>query len=126
MTRIDHSEEAGFTLIEVLVALVLAGLGMALLFAASGSGIGNSSAADRQIEAVSLAQSRLSQIGRTMPLKKGDYDGREEGGFSWHAHIGVPASHGNTALFPITVTESWRDGLRQRALSVYSERVGAQ
>jgi type II secretion system protein I len=124
MRRVDH-KSAGFTLIEVLVALAIAGLGMALLLAATGAGIDNSTEAARHVQATSLAQSRLAQVGRTLPLKNGEYDGEEGNGFRWHVHVGAPAVHGTAALYPVTVTESWKNGMRQKRLSLYSERVAS-
>ena len=115
---------AGFTLIEVVVALAIAGLGVALLVAATGSGIDNSSAGVRRVQAVSLAQSRLAQVGRTLPLRFGDYSGDEEGGFRWQVHVGPAAAHGAMALYPVTVTEAWQNGRRQNTQSLYSERMG--
>jgi len=121
---------SGFTLIEVLVALAIAGLGLALLVAATGAGLESGNAAARHIQAAGQAQSRLAQVGLTLPLKKGDYFGDEAGGFHWRVHVGDPISHASAGggaawtLYPITVTESWNDGSEQKRLSLYSERLG--
>jgi prepilin-type N-terminal cleavage/methylation domain-containing protein len=127
------STSSGFTLIEVLVALAIAGLGLALLFAATGAGLESSTAAARHIQAAGQAQSRLAQVGLTLPLKKGEYFGDEIGGFHWRVHIGDAISHTSAGtgaaamlLYPVTVTESWREGAEQKRLSLYSERVGRQ
>ena len=129
MARIDRT--SGFTLIEVLVALVIAALGLALLVAATGSGLENVSAADRTIQGVSLGQSRLAMVGRSLPLRRGDYAGDDGGGFRWHVHIGDPFSRPAAgpqspalALYPVTVSESWQSGVQQKRLSLYSERLG--
>ena len=133
MARLEPPAAAsGFTLIEVLVALAIAGLGLALLVAATGAGLESSAAAARHVQAVAQAQSRLTQVGLTLPLKKGDYSGEEVGGFQWRVHIGEPVSHAAAAvgaimaLYPLTVTESWREGGRQRSASLYSERADRQ
>ena len=124
---------SGFTLIEVVVALAIAGLGLALLVAATGAGLESSTVAARHIQAASQAQSRLAQVGLTLPLKKGEYLGDDVGGFHWRVHIGDSISHASAdggatalALYPVTVTESWREGVEQKRLSLYSERVGQQ
>jgi general secretion pathway protein I len=122
------SASSGFTLIEVLVALAIAGLGLGLLVAATGSGLESSTAAARYLQATSQAQSRLAQIGLTLPLKKGDYFGDEGGGFRWRVHIAESISHPSSGvevvLYPVTVTESWKNGRQEKSLSLYSERVG--
>jgi general secretion pathway protein I len=131
MARRDFSSgpaSAGFTLIEVLVALAIAALGLALLVAATGSGLQSATVADQYIKATGQAQSRLAQVGRTIPLRKGDYSGAEENGFHWRVQIAAPMSPPGagprTALYPVTVTESWPNGARQTRVSFYSERVG--
>jgi general secretion pathway protein I len=131
MPRIEQSASptCGFTLIEVVVALAIAGLGLALLVAATGSGLESSSAAGRATLATSHAQSRLAQVGLTLPLKKGDYGGDEGNGFRWRVHIAAPLAEGRVgdiavALYPVTVTEIWQNGAQQKAFSLYSERAG--
>ena len=131
MAHTEKNKTGGFTLIEVLVALAIAALGLALLFAATGSGLESVAAADRYMQASSHAQSRLTWVGRALPLRKGDYSGEEGDGFHWHVHIADPASHEGTgpqaqplAIYPITVTESWQSGVAQKRVSLYSERVG--
>lgn len=127
MPHIDRNSASGFTLIEVLVALAIAALGLGLLMAATGSGLESSVAAGRYTRAISHAQSRLAQIGLTLPLKRGESFGDEGDGFRWRVHIDDPLAHGNggsVALYPVTVTESWQSGAQQKKLSLYSERVG--
>ena len=124
----DDSQAArGFTLIEVLVALAIAGLGLALLVAATGSGLESTTAADRYVQAVSLAQSRLAQVGRSLPLKKGSFSGDEGRGFRWRVAIAEPVAQpapGKLALYPVTVTESWQGGMGPKSFSLASERLG--
>jgi len=127
MPSIEQKSAAGFTLIEVLVALTIAGLGLALLVAATGAGLDSSSAAARATQANSHALSRLAQVGLTVPLKKGDYSGDEGDGFRWRVHIADPMTHGNestVALYTVTVIESWQSGTQQKTLALYSERAG--
>ncbi len=120
----QQSSAAGFTLIEVVVGLAIAGLGLALLVAATGSGLESSSAAGRATLATSHAQSRLAMVGLTLPLKKGDYSGEEGDGLRWRVHVAPPVVRGALALYPVTVIEYWRSGAEQKSLSLYSERVG--
>ncbi|HKY19232.1 MAG TPA: prepilin-type N-terminal cleavage/methylation domain-containing protein [Rhizomicrobium sp.] len=123
---------AGFTLIEVLVALAIAALGLAALFAATGSGLDSGVAAQRTLQATSLAQSQLAQVGKALSLKKGDYSG-ESNGLRWRVHMDAPVFHGGPghagpgaalSLYPVTVTVGWRVGAQQKTFSLYSERLG--
>lgn len=124
----DENAARGFTLIEVLVALAIAGLGLSLLVAATGSGLESATAANRYVQAVSLAQSRLALVGRSLPLKRGSYAGDEGEGFHWRIAIAEPIEQpgaGKQAIYPVTVTETWQGGMGSKSFSLYSERVGA-
>jgi general secretion pathway protein I len=120
---------SGFTLIEVLVALAIAALGLAFLVAATGTGLQNATVADQYIQAVGRAQARMAQLGITIPLKTGDYSGDDGGGYRWRVHVGAPSSHaasGNQILnlYPVRTSVSWSSGLLQRTVSFNSERTG--
>src|SRR5262245_59527729 len=81
---------AGFTLIEVIVALVIAGLGLTLMLGAVSQGLNNAGTADRYLEATRRAQARLAEIGVTSPLKPGMQNGDDGGGFYWQTEISEP------------------------------------
>jgi general secretion pathway protein I len=123
--------QSGFTLIEVLVALAIAALGLGVLVAVATTGIGNAGLADKYIRATSLCQSHLAELGFTIPLTPGTYSGGDGEGFRWRVHIGSLESHrqdaaGATALrlYAVTVRESWPSGASWRSVALSSERVG--
>jgi general secretion pathway protein I len=132
----SHPERApdcrGFTLIEVLVALAIAAIGMAFFLSATGVGLNNTSIADQSIEATRLAQSHLAQIGLAMPLKQGAYSGDDGRGFRWRVEIAAPMTHARSAeaqsaatgLYPVEVGESWQSGFTRREVVLHSERTG--
>lgn len=118
--------DAGFTLIEVVVALAIAGLGLGMLVAATGTGLQSTSAADSYVQAVSHAQSHLAEVGRSLPLRRGNYTG-DDGGFHWRIHIADPVAGtaaGKLALYPVTVFETWQGGSAPKTYALYSERLG--
>src|SRR5262245_58465334 len=100
---------AGFTLIEVLVALAVAALGLAVLMAAIGVGLGNARLAERYLEATSRAQSHLAQVGVSLPLSPGEQSGDDGGGFSWLVRIS-----------PAAVNASAAEAGTQQPLTLYS------
>ncbi len=113
------------------MALAIAALGLGVLVAAATTGIGNASIADKYILAASLCQSRLAEMGLTIPLKPGTYSGEDGEGFLWRAQIASLGSHrqdaaGATALrlYAVTIRESWLSGGRRRSVALSSERVG--
>jgi general secretion pathway protein I len=126
-----RANSSGFTLIEVVVALAIAALGLGALMAAAGSGLENARLADQFIEATRRAQSRLVQVGATMPLEPGEQSGDDGGGFSWRLRISPVAFHAATpqsgqqplTLYNVEVTIGWLSGRTTRTVSLQSQRV---
>ena len=122
----------GFTLIEVLVALAIAAIGLAFFLSAAGVGLQNAGIADQYVQATRRAQSRLAEVGLTMPLKQGDYSGDDGDGFRWRVVIASPIGHAqgpagqapSAALYPVEVHESWPSGASRREVLLRSERLG--
>ncbi len=122
----------GFTLIEVLVALAIAALGIAALIAATGTGIGNVDVATRVIEATRRAQSRLAAVGISEPLVPGELSGSDGDDYAWTTRVSSPLIHAAVAgadstpgLFEVEVEISWYDGARRRSVALRSERLAA-
>ena len=121
----------GFTLIEVLVALAIAALGLAMLMAAAGTGLNNAGLADQYIEATRRAQSRLALVGTAMPLVTSDLSGDDGGGFSWHVRISPPVVHDAPppgsppapASYTVDVVISWLNGGRTRSVALDRKSV---
>jgi prepilin-type N-terminal cleavage/methylation domain-containing protein len=126
----DH----GFTLIEVLVSLAIAAIGVAFFLSATGVGLQNTSIADRYIQATRLAQSHLASVGLSVPLRQGTYSGDDGLGFHWQVRISAPLVHPQSpdtrtlpaALYPVEVGESWASGFSRREIILRSERLGPQ
>jgi prepilin-type N-terminal cleavage/methylation domain-containing protein len=77
---------AGFTLIEVLVALAVAVLVGGLVLQVFSQGLRNADVADRMVRANAVAESLLARVGRDLPLEPGETSGTE-GTFSWTVTI---------------------------------------
>lgn len=123
--------EAGFTLLEVLVAFIIAALALAALTQGAASGLHSVRVSGHVQEAVSRARSRLAAIGHGVTLQPGDQEGDDGGGFRWRSRItpAVAAQRGEPneprpVLYEISMTIEWRmdGGVRQVALS--TQRLG--
>ncbi len=123
----------GFTLLEVLVALAIAGLALILLFRAGGDGLFAVDAAARVEEAVERAQSHLAAVGRDAALLQGESEGDDGGGYHWRLRIepvatwparaapGAPAVA--TTLFAVEVTISWPGSGHDRVVTLQTRRI---
>jgi general secretion pathway protein I len=129
--------EGGFTLLEVLVAFIIAALALGVMFQASLGGLRATQMASHYEEALSLARSHLAAAaigGLTGREASGD-DGR---GFHWSVRIrpvgtatlprgpDEDASDGpqaRTTLYAITVTETWTSDGGERQVRLDSARL---
>ena len=126
--------ERGFTLVEALVAFVIAALAVAAVARATTGAVTASRAAGRYDEAVARAESHLASLAAS-PLIPGDRQGDEGHGYHWRVRVAAdgvvhPGSRfaamppGAATLYRITVTISWPEGGRSRALRLDSARLG--
>ena len=116
--------DAGFTLIEVLVAFIIAGLALAVLAHAGLDGLRASSLSARYQEALARAQSHLAAIGDAP--QPSDRQGDEGDGYHWHVRI-VPLAasaiaSGHATLLAVSVSVSWGDAPGRR-VQLDTERV---
>ncbi|HUC12747.1 MAG TPA: type II secretion system protein [Stellaceae bacterium] len=126
--------EAGFTLLEVAVAVAIAGLALVGLFQAGSGGVFAVDTAARAAEALQRAQSHLAAVGRDAALVQGDSGGDDGGGYRWRLLVqpvmqrpgvaadGVTAQ--NTTLFSVEVVISWQSRGHQREVVLRTLRLG--
>ncbi len=122
--------DRGFTLIEVLVAFVIAVGALAVLTRAGLDGVRTATVAGRYQEAMARAQSHLAAIGDA-PTPS-DRQGDEGDGFHWHVRIAPVATEAvagtplgqpqSVSLLAVSVAISWGDG-RRRVVELDSERL---
>lgn len=126
--------DRGFTLLEVLVAFIIAALAMGELFSVAASDLHAVDVAGRYEEALSRARSHLASAGRDGALTPGEQQGDDGGGYHWAVRIAEVASAPvldaaasaapRPALFAVAVAISWREGDRTRVVRLVTERVG--
>ncbi|GBQ87704.1 type IV pilus modification PilV family protein [Asaia krungthepensis] len=107
----EHAKgaEAGFTLIEVLIAFMIVAFSLAALYRAMLGGIGAGHVANATREAISRAQSHLDAIGHGMKPGAFTQSGEDGSRFKWQVTMAPRESQGGLTLYRVTVTESWPD-----------------
>ena len=148
-----NPREGGFTLLEILVAFIIAAIGIAALVQGASGGLGGAQAAAHYQEAVSRAQSRLALLAAAR-LQPGEQRGDDGGGYSWRVFIQPgastpapqppaksPAAGGGAAnptsqtpptparaaqlvLYAVSVTIGWALDGGDRQVTLYSQRLG--
>lgn len=124
------SRSAGFTLLEVLVAFVIAAISIGVVMRVFSGGLNNLRVADEYSRAVFLAQSKLAAVGVETPLQPGEEAGEFGRQFQWRVavspyeteRVAKPASPN---LYEVRVDVSWREGREARRIELVTLRVGA-
>jgi general secretion pathway protein I len=125
---------AGFTLLEVVVAVTIAGLALVGLFQAGSGGLFAANLASRLDEAVERAQSHLAAFGRSGALAPAEIEGDDGGGYHWRLRArpivteqGAAAGQTGSGmtLFDVEVEISWRAWGRTRSVVLDTRRLGA-
>lgn len=83
--NVEH--EQGFTLLEVLVALVILIAGLAAFYEAFGGGLLAGAAAERERNAVEAAENLIAEIGRSRPVEEGLTTGELPDGQRWTLRV---------------------------------------
>jgi prepilin-type N-terminal cleavage/methylation domain-containing protein len=126
------SRQYGFTLLEVLVALVVTGLAVGAAFHLFGTAFKGQAHAERATSAILFAQSKLAETGAASLLAEGRRSGRTADGLRWqtevtpYSDVARPLPDGLQVLaFVVTVTVSWDgrgDGITLRGMRLRPRR----
>jgi len=105
--------DRGFTLLEVLVALVIFALLFGVLAQIFQTGLRQSSVAEAASAATLLARSQLARVGVEVPLAEGETLGETEDGLRWRTVIEVaepPSEEQELVPYLVTVSVAWSAG----------------
>jgi general secretion pathway protein I len=128
------ARRSGFTLLEVVVGLVIAGLALVGLFRAATGGLFAVDTAARAEEAVQRAQSRLAAVGRNAALTQGEFTGDDGSGYRWTLRVRpvatrqTPGQDGisstTATLFDVEVAIAWPARAGERSVTLRTLRLG--
>ena len=120
---------AGFTLIEVLVALAILAITFGFAFRALSGGFDRLDRDRKSADALLLAQSTLARVGHDIALQDGAVDGHTKDGFAWRIET---APYGDTQDLPpgrlighrVEVTIGWNERHQRREVRLTSLVLG--
>jgi general secretion pathway protein I len=114
---------AGFSLLEMIVALSILALALGALYQATGGATRNIRVDEKYAYGVELARSLLADNGR-VPATGKSASGETSGGFSWYVKTSPLSferrSQSNTLLHKIEVGVNWIDGGKRREVLLHS------
>lgn len=123
------ARDRGFTLLEVLIAFIIAALALGVLFRAAVENRAGTGIAAAYQEALARARSRLAALDAG-PIAGQDRQGDDGGGFRWRVRVaalqvGAAAAGGPAPmLFAVDVGVSWVFDGRERSVQLETRRLG--
>lgn len=126
-----RASQHGYSLIEVVVAIAVAGTTLAGLVHAVGTNLRHAALTHEYTRATALAESMITRVGTELPLQAGTQRGRFDGTFRWQRTIRTDDDPAPAADEPplqpheIDVTVWWRDGGRTRQVTLHTMRLKA-
>jgi general secretion pathway protein I len=108
--RRERESARGFTLLEILVALVIFALAFGLLAQIMQTALRQSTVARSLTGATLLARSELARVGVEVPLQAGRSEGETDDGMHWQTEIELvegPDEDQSLALYQVQVTVAW-------------------
>lgn len=106
MSKPPGEGDAGFTLIEVLVAFLIASLVLAAALDATASGLRQMRAAQDVRVATMLAESTLARLGADLPVEPGIREGRTPDGFLLRVEVRALPGAPGAAVAPLQASVS--------------------
>lgn len=124
----DRNSTAGFTLVEALIALAIASLGLQVALDIISTHSARRAEAIQRRLAVSYAESVLAQIGISTELREGTDDGSFDNSMLWHQSITrSPASQVAGLIvvpYVVTIEVSWIGGTQRRTVNLKTIKLG--
>lgn len=125
----SRSSQAGFSLLEVLVAFAILAIILGVLLQIFSGSAQRATLAESYLKASSLAQARLNEIGREAPLTAGAIEGQTENGFAWGLHMepypieGLDTVVQSLVPMRVRVVVAWQEQGRRHEVSATTLRV---
>jgi general secretion pathway protein I len=123
----------GFTLLEVLIAFVIAALALAVMFKVATDSLQESAVSARYEEAVVRAKSHLAMATHGGTLTPGNWSGDDGSGYRWQIQVrpvAQAAASSNSgsqmpvALYSVSVSITWSEGEHTREVRLDTEQIG--
>lgn len=121
----------GFSLVEVLAAFSILAMSLGVLLALFSGGLRNTGIAHEYSRAVTLAESKLAEVGVTEPLAPGERQGAFDGQYRWRTQVAEYIDGGGRAPEPlqayrVTVRVSWEGAQGDRSVALSTLRLAGR
>ena len=128
----SHSVDKGFTLIEVVIALAILGIGLTVLMELFSGGLRLGRVSEEYTKAMNYVSLKMEEIANQKTLEEGENEGEFDKTFRWKAGIekkDILVGEQSTEfkppveLYHIRVSVFWQSGSKERSASVESYKA---
>ncbi len=117
----------GFSLLEVIAAVMLLAIVFAALMQVAGGSLNQTARASSRSQAALWAQSKMETLGRLEPLQGGHSEGRFDATYRWQLEVtpwdAVPADDPGLRLYKLDLDVLWGEGAQTHTLRFVSLRI---
>jgi general secretion pathway protein I len=122
----------GFTLIEVLVAVAILGVGLTVLIELFSGGLRLGRASEEYTKAVNYARIKMEEIAVKPTIKEGSEEGEFDETFRWQVEVkkveilpieNKPDFKPPAQFFQVQINIIWKSGLKEKSTRIESYRT---
>lgn len=131
--ELENRRPGGFTLIEVVVAMAILGIGLVAIIELFGGGLRLGRTSQDYTKAVGYARMKLEEVSLARSLEEGTQEGEFDRDFRWQMEVKkvelIPSRGIETdyqppmQLYQVRIDVLWKAGSRERATGVETYRV---
>ena len=125
--HIYHSKlQLGFTLLETLVALAILAISLGVIYQIFGTSLRNMQYSKDYSYARMLAESKISEIGKGIPVIQGNFEGEFDQKYRWHMNVESASDLSqDTAIdkYKINFKVLWDTSRGQQTIEVLTYRL---
>lgn len=127
-----RSKPKGFTLIEVVVAMAILGIGLIVIIELFSGGLRLARTSMEYTEAVNYARMKMEEMGVKQTMEEGSEEGEFDDTFRWQVETKkvdiLPAQTGTdykppVDLFQVKVNVFWKSGSKERSTTLETYRA---
>ena len=123
--------QSGFTLLETLVALAVLAIVLGVIYQIFGTSLRNMQYAKEYSYAQMLAESKLSELSKGVPIRPGSWGGEFDQNYSWRMDVSrlPPASEDGGDLiekYRVDFLVRWNAGARQQSINLRTYRLAVE
>lgn len=127
-----RAKKQGFTLLEVLVAMAILGVGLIVIIELFSGGLRLGRTAEEYTRAVGYARMKLEEISLAKTLEEGIEEGEFDREYRWQMEVkkvdllppGKETSYQPpVALYRVRIAVLWKSGIRERTTALESYRI---